>query len=258
MLCAEDNIQVCQPTTPAQYFHLLASPGPPQQAQAPGDRHPQVGSPRPSAGVHPSTTFTDGSLPGAHRRPKVDLTTTAVTRVVLGSGKVAVEAASTARRAGRARAGRPRRAALPLANGRISPRSWPLHPTCTRGGVAAGGAREHGPVERASRAISTTGSAEGEDQCGASAESEAGRRRRAATRSTSRSRTHDPRGRVRSHRLSSTLGGWTSMSGSLACGPQTAREPCGARLRRRLAPVTARACRPPTRAPRGPGPGRRP
>ncbi|MEZ5238544.1 MAG: multifunctional oxoglutarate decarboxylase/oxoglutarate dehydrogenase thiamine pyrophosphate-binding subunit/dihydrolipoyllysine-residue succinyltransferase subunit [Microthrixaceae bacterium] len=92
ILCAEDNIQVCQPTTPAQYFHLL-------RRQVHRDVRKPLVVTTPKSGLRdrrwhsPIDEFTSGSF----REVIPDSTVTdvsAVERVVLASGKVAVEAAT--------------------------------------------------------------------------------------------------------------------------------------------------------------------
>ncbi|MFV0316139.1 MAG: multifunctional oxoglutarate decarboxylase/oxoglutarate dehydrogenase thiamine pyrophosphate-binding subunit/dihydrolipoyllysine-residue succinyltransferase subunit [Microthrixaceae bacterium] len=90
ILSAEDNIQVCQPTTPAQYFHLLRR----QALQQ--SRKPLVVA-TPKSGLRDKRwhstldDFTSGSfLEVIGDRAVTD--TDAVTSAVLASGKVAVEA----------------------------------------------------------------------------------------------------------------------------------------------------------------------
>jgi 2-oxoglutarate dehydrogenase E1 component len=91
-LCAEDNIQVCQPTTPAQFFHLLR-----RQVHR-SIRKPLVVA-TPKSGLRdrrwrsPIGDLTTGSFEEVLPDPAVT-DRGAVTRVVLGSGKVMVEAAS--------------------------------------------------------------------------------------------------------------------------------------------------------------------
>ncbi|MGI9577304.1 MAG: multifunctional oxoglutarate decarboxylase/oxoglutarate dehydrogenase thiamine pyrophosphate-binding subunit/dihydrolipoyllysine-residue succinyltransferase subunit [Microthrixaceae bacterium] len=89
-LCAEDNIQVCQPTTPAQMFHLL-------RRQVRRTRRAPLVVATPKSGLRdkrwrsPMTDFVTGSF----EEVIGDITVAdpaAVERVVLGSGKVAVEA----------------------------------------------------------------------------------------------------------------------------------------------------------------------
>ncbi|MCP4434197.1 MAG: multifunctional oxoglutarate decarboxylase/oxoglutarate dehydrogenase thiamine pyrophosphate-binding subunit/dihydrolipoyllysine-residue succinyltransferase subunit [Actinomycetia bacterium] len=91
-LCAEDNIQVCQPTTPAQFFHLIR-----RQVRR-SVRKPLIVA-TPKSGLRdkrwrsPVERFTSGSFEevlsdGSISNPEM------VTRAVLGSGKVVVEAAT--------------------------------------------------------------------------------------------------------------------------------------------------------------------
>ena len=86
-LCAEDNIQVANPTTPAQYFHLLR-----RQALRPYRKPLIVMSPksllRHPATVSPLDAFTSGRF---QRILTDDLDPEGVTRVLLCSGKLYYE-----------------------------------------------------------------------------------------------------------------------------------------------------------------------
>jgi 2-oxoglutarate dehydrogenase E1 component len=90
-LCAEDNIQVCQPTSAAQYFHLLR-----RQVRR-NVRKPLVVA-TPKSGLRdkrwrsPLDSLTHGSFEELLGDASPDLDAAAVTRLVLASGKVGVEA----------------------------------------------------------------------------------------------------------------------------------------------------------------------
>ena len=91
LLCAEDNIQVCQPTTSAQYFHLLR-----RQVRR-SVRKPLVVS-TPKSGLrdkrYRSTvdSLTSGSFQELLGDTSSSLDPAKVTRMVLASGKVGQEA----------------------------------------------------------------------------------------------------------------------------------------------------------------------
>ena len=90
-LCAEDNIQVCQPTTAAQYFHLLR-----RQVRR-SIRKPLIVT-TPKSGLRDKrwrssvASLTHGSFEELLIDPSETLDTEAVTRLVLASGKVGQEA----------------------------------------------------------------------------------------------------------------------------------------------------------------------
>jgi 2-oxoglutarate dehydrogenase E1 component len=90
-LCAEDNIQVCQPTSAAQYFHLLR-----RQIRR-SVRKPLVVT-TPKSGLRDKrwrssvSLLTDGTFEEILSDPSTALDAPAVTRVVLASGKVGHEA----------------------------------------------------------------------------------------------------------------------------------------------------------------------
>jgi len=96
-LCAEDNIRVTYPTTPAQYFHMLR-----RQALRRPERPMIVMTPK-SLLRHPQATSTIGELTeGGFRHVLADPTTedlTKVTRLVLCSGKIYYDIQGHARRA---------------------------------------------------------------------------------------------------------------------------------------------------------------
>src|SRR5207249_3168920 len=84
-MCAEDNIQVCNVTTPAQYFHLL------RRQQKRGFRKPLVlATPksllRHKRAVSPAADFTEGHFEEVLDDPRAD--PSRVRRVLLCSGKV--------------------------------------------------------------------------------------------------------------------------------------------------------------------------
>ncbi len=91
-LCAEDNIQVCQPTTPAQLFHLL-------RRQVHQGVHKPLVVATPKSGLRDKrwrstiSELAEGSFLEVIGDSTVT-DTSAVTSVVLASGKVAVEAAA--------------------------------------------------------------------------------------------------------------------------------------------------------------------
>ena len=90
-LCAEDNIQVCQPTTAAQYFHLLR-----RQVKR-SVRKPLIIT-TPKSGLRdkrwrsPVAALTHGTFEELLGDSSVDLDAASVTRLVLASGKVGQEA----------------------------------------------------------------------------------------------------------------------------------------------------------------------
>ena len=117
-LCARDNMRLAQPTTAAQYFHLLRSQvrgvGPP----APRRLHAQVAAAGPPVALAhrraghrhrsadgASTTRPLGGVAGDRAPPSS--TPPPCSRVLLCSGKVAFDAMARPRRAGRREAGLP-------------------------------------------------------------------------------------------------------------------------------------------------------
>jgi len=100
-LCAQDNLRVCQPTTPAQLFHLLRS-----QAVLP-DRRPLVVMTPKSLLRHPAAVSGLADLAQGAFAPVIgDGTITAadghdVQRVILCSGKVYYELLEQRRKSGR-------------------------------------------------------------------------------------------------------------------------------------------------------------
>lgn len=85
-MCAENNLQVCYPTTPAQYFHLLR-----RQIKPGGERPLIIMTPKSLLRLPAATSSVD-QLTGGGFNPLIDDTdvkdSTAVERIVLCSGKV--------------------------------------------------------------------------------------------------------------------------------------------------------------------------
>ncbi len=97
-LCAENNLQVCYPTTPAQYFHLL------RRQVRPGMERPLVvitpkSLLRLPAAASALDDFTSGGFRPVLADPEIK-SGEAVTRVVLCSGKVYYDLAEARRKAG--------------------------------------------------------------------------------------------------------------------------------------------------------------
>jgi 2-oxoglutarate dehydrogenase E1 component len=92
-LCAEDNMQVCQPTTAAQYFHLL-------RRQVRGSVRKPLVVATPKSGLRdkrwrsPVEALTHGSFEELMGDTNHTQDAGSVTRLVLASGKVAVEASA--------------------------------------------------------------------------------------------------------------------------------------------------------------------
>ena len=156
-LAAEDNIQAANPTTSAQYFHLL------RRQMARDVRKPLiVFTPkallRARFSHSPVEAFTRGLLRGGARRPDDRATEAAegVRRVVLCSGKVAADAFEAREKQGLDGAVAIVRVEQlypwPYDGGGRRARALCQRP---RGGLAAGGAGEHGAVERGRRGAST-------------------------------------------------------------------------------------------------------
>lgn len=103
-LCAEDNLRVAYPTTPAQYFHLLrrqalARPRRPLVVMTPKSllRHPLATS--------PLTELAEGRFHGVLDDPSTEGRRDAVTRLVIASGKVFYDLWSHEAREGNPRVG---------------------------------------------------------------------------------------------------------------------------------------------------------
>jgi 2-oxoglutarate dehydrogenase E1 component len=100
-LCAENNMQVCYPTTPAQYFHLLR-----RQVKQPAARPLVVMTPKSLLRL-PAATSSIEELTSGGFRPVVDDAEvedrSAVRRIVLCSGKVFYDLAAARRKSGDAR-----------------------------------------------------------------------------------------------------------------------------------------------------------
>ena len=117
-LCAEDNMRVVSPSTPAQYYHLLR-----RQAHLRPQRPLVVMSPK-SLLRHPEATSPVSNLVNDKFHPVLDdpacldaegLDRLAVTRLVLCSGKLFYDLAGSELREGRSkRSHRPARGALPV------------------------------------------------------------------------------------------------------------------------------------------------
>ncbi|MEX2527691.1 MAG: 2-oxoglutarate dehydrogenase E1 component [Gemmatimonadota bacterium] len=96
-LCAEDNLRVAYPTTPAQYFHLLrrqalASPARPLVVMTPKSllRHPMASS--------PVSELTRGSFRRLLPDPRIRERESEVRRLVLCSGKLYYDLLATAQK----------------------------------------------------------------------------------------------------------------------------------------------------------------
>ena len=189
-LCAEDNIQVANATTSAQYFHLL------RRQMHRSIRKPLVVFTPKSLLRSPNAfadldEFTSGSFRETIDDPTAvagDLDRESVTTVALCSGKVAYDLMRRARRTRGPRGRRARRAAVPVARPSRSPRSCAATPTpptwCGRRRSPrtwAPGASSTGGSGTSSTSSATTGT------CAASAASPAPRRPPASTSSTTRS-----------------------------------------------------------------------
>ncbi len=89
-LCAEDNMYVCFPTTPAQYFHLLR-----RQLLSPLRKPLIVFTPksllRHPLAISPPDAFTDGSFQEILADPSPRLSAVNVRRILLCSGKIFYE-----------------------------------------------------------------------------------------------------------------------------------------------------------------------
>ena len=126
-LCAEDNIQVANATTAAQYFHLLR-----RQMHRDVRKPLIVFTPKSLLRAKSARSHGRGRSPGlvprGARRPGLAGDPDAVQRVVLASGKVGHDAIAARDEAACTVAGAPGRAALPVA----VRRSWPRRSTATR------------------------------------------------------------------------------------------------------------------------------
>ena len=140
-LCAQDNMTVAQPTTPANYFHLLRWQGMSGQAQAADRLHAEVDAPAEG-----------GDVPGVglHQRvvPAADRGGAGVRRgagtqgaALLGQDLLGSDRTAAGRRL--AHRDRPGRAALPDPAERAQGRAVPL-PGGGGTGLGPGGAGEHG------------------------------------------------------------------------------------------------------------------
>ena len=143
-LCAEDNIQVCNATTAAQYFHLLR-----RQVRRDVRKPLILFTPKAPLRMKESRSPIDDLTHGSFEEVLDDPFVTdpaAVSRLVFCSGKVAWDAIARARQAPGAGGRHPPRAAVPVPPGAAArgARALPERP---RAGVAAGGAGEHGAVE---------------------------------------------------------------------------------------------------------------
>jgi 2-oxoglutarate dehydrogenase E1 component len=97
-LCAENNMQVCYPTTPAQYFHLLR-----RQVKQPSARPLVVMTPKSLLRL-PAATSSVAELSEGGFRPVIDdaevADRAAVRRIVLCSGKVFYDLAAARQKSG--------------------------------------------------------------------------------------------------------------------------------------------------------------
>jgi 2-oxoglutarate decarboxylase len=144
-LCAEDNMQVADVTTAAQLFHLL------RRQVLRSTRKPLIlFTPkrylRGREAYSPAAEFAAGISARSSTTPGV-ADRDAVRRVVLATGKVALDDGARDKVGPNGRGGGPGRAALPVAGRSDRRRSWPRYERADRSGVVAGGAREHGRVE---------------------------------------------------------------------------------------------------------------
>ena len=141
---AEDNIQVCNATTAAQYFHLL-------RRQVHTERHTPLILFTPKQGLRmrqtrsPIEELTRGSFQEILDDPTVT-DRDAVRRIVFCSGKVAWDAMAFRDKRQAARRRGPRRAAVPVADRAARGAAGDV-PERPRARLAPGGAGEHGRVE---------------------------------------------------------------------------------------------------------------
>ena len=139
-LAGEDNLQVCQPSTAAQYFHLLRRQAlrrwrKPLVVFTPKSMLRHAGSSSAieelTAGRFQTVRLDDEALPGARR-------------IVIGTGKIVNELRAERKKRGDATDGDPGpRAALPVPPDAAHAGDQGVHGRA-RAGVGAGGAEEHG------------------------------------------------------------------------------------------------------------------
>ena len=140
-LASEGNIRVANPTTPAQYFHLLR-----RQARIAKQRPLVVMTPKSLLRLPQASSNIDDLVGGRFQpvlaEPGVD--PERVTRLILCSGKVYYDLMGHVDRAGKPEVGaRPGRAAVPVPAERDPPARHEL-PEPHRGRLGPGGAPQHG------------------------------------------------------------------------------------------------------------------
>ena len=182
-LAAEDNMQVCNATTAAQYFHLL-------RRQVHTERRTPLILFTPKAGLRMKQTrsrvdeLTTGSFQEILDDPFVT-DRDAVRRIVFCSGKVAWDAMAERDARQAPGGGGARRAAVPVADRPAAGAARDV-PERAGAGVAAGGAREHGRAGPSSRPA-CGGSRSAATTCATSPGSSRAARPPAARRSTTKS-----------------------------------------------------------------------
>ena len=188
-LCAENNMQVAYPTTPAQYFHLLR-----RQMRGGRDRRglrkPLVVMTPKSLLRHPKVVSTvDELASGAFQTVLDDARVTdpaSVTRILACTGKIYYELLAAHEARGGPFRDRALRAAVSVPASRVR-RDPAAVPRGAARGVGAGGAAQHGRVAVDSRAHSADAGPESGDRvCGTAAQRESRRRDRPKCISASR------------------------------------------------------------------------
>ena len=150
-LCAEHNMQVCVPTTPAQIFHLL------RRQMVRDFRKPLIVMSPKSLLRHKEAVSTledlaDGTLPHRHRRQCDKLVAKNVRRIIVCSGKVYYDLARvSAREQDRRHRDRPARAAVSRFRTTDFKAAGRQVSECQRSRLVPGGAAESGRVVSAAR-----------------------------------------------------------------------------------------------------------
>ena len=164
-LCAEDNMQVANCTTPANYFHILRRQMNRDFRKPLVDHDPQVAAPAQAGGLEPRRLHRREPFPAHPLRSRARPPTTDVKRLVLCTGKLAYELIEARDKAGDAHTSIVRIEQLYPFPGEAAPRPPQADDQPRGGGLGAGGAAEPGlldPCRAADRAPPRRSRAEAE------------------------------------------------------------------------------------------------